>query len=101
MEAKASLIGTYRAVELHSIADIDLHLTLVVNPRHTESDDALGLYDALYDFSFLELRVLVIDIFDAVQNFANRLKVLSLAWMLLLQALHDFLNVHDMLVLSL
>ena len=43
MEAKTALVRTNRAVELHAIAKVDLHFTLVVHPRHTESDDAFGL----------------------------------------------------------
>ena len=95
MEAKAALIGANSTVELHAIADVDLHFALVVNPGHAEGRDALRLDDAFHNLCFLELWMLVIDILDAFQHFADCLKVLSLAWMLLLQALHDFLNVHS------
>ena len=95
MEAEAALVGADGAVELHAVADVDLHLALVVDPRHAERRDALRLDDALHNLRFLELGVLVIDVLDALQHFADSLKELSLARMLLLQALHDFLYVHS------
>ena len=94
MEAQAALIGTDGAVELNAIAEVDLYLALVVHPGHTEGDDAFGLDEALNDFGLLELGVLVVNVFDAVQHFADSLKILSFAWMLLLQTLHDFLYIH-------
>ena len=62
MEPQSALVGTYRAVELDAVAYVYVDLSLVVNPGNTERYDALGLYDALHDLSFLKLRVLVIDI---------------------------------------
>jgi hypothetical protein len=49
VEAQAALVGAERRVELHAEAAVDLHLALVVDPRHAEDDLALGLADALDD----------------------------------------------------
>ena len=62
MEAQATLVGANGAIELHTVADIYLHFALVVHPGHSEGDDTLGLYNALYDFCFLKLGMTVIDI---------------------------------------
>ena len=50
MKTKPTLVGTDRAVHLDSKAAIELNVTLVVHPRHSEQDDALGLDDALENF---------------------------------------------------
>ena len=42
VEAQAALVGADRAVHLDAEAAVDLHLALVVQPRHAEHDHALG-----------------------------------------------------------
>ena len=42
MEAQAALVGADGAVELDTVAHVDLSLALVVHPRNTEHHDALG-----------------------------------------------------------
>ena len=64
MEAQAALVGANGAVELHAVADVDMHLALVVSPRYAERDDAFRLYDAFNQLDFLELGMLVVDILD-------------------------------------
>ena len=95
METQTALVGADGTVELNAVADVDLHLALVVDPRHAESGDALRLYDALNDLGFLELRVLVVDIFDRFENFSYSLEVLQFARVLSLKGLHDFFNFHS------
>ena len=68
MEAQTTLIGSDSAVELHTVTEVHLYLALVVDPRHTEGDDTLGLYDALDNLRLLELRMLVIHVFDRLQH---------------------------------
>ena len=74
METQSALIGTDSAVELYTVADVDMYFSLVVHPRHTEGDDALRFDEAFDDFGFFELRMLVIDILDGDQNFAYACK---------------------------
>ena len=64
MEAQSTLIRTNSTVELYTVAEVYLHLALVVNPGHTERDDALWFDDALYDLGLLKLWMLIIDILD-------------------------------------
>ena len=94
MESDTSLVGTDSVVELHAVADVVLHLTLVVDPSHTECEDAVGLYHTLDDAGLLEFRMLVVDFFYAHQHFLHCLKILLLAGMLSLKTGHDLINVH-------
>ena len=64
MEPQAALVRADCAVELYTIADIYLHLSLVVYPRYAEGDDTLRFNKALDQMSFLKLGVLVIDVLD-------------------------------------
>lgn len=73
METDASLIWTDGVVELHAIADVDVDITVVVHPRHAESEDAVGLYEAFHETDAFKFRMLVIDGFDGLQNFAHGL----------------------------
>ena len=42
MKAETALVGTQGRVELHTVSSIDLHLSLVVLPDHSELDDPFG-----------------------------------------------------------
>ena len=64
METDTTLVGADGAVELNTVAKVGLDLALVVNPRYTEGDDAVGLNHTLNDFSLLELGVIVIYLLD-------------------------------------
>ena len=44
VETQASLVGADGGVELHAVAQVHLHLTLIVHPGYTEGDDAFGLH---------------------------------------------------------
>ena len=94
METNTAFVRANGIVELNAVADVILYFTLVVNPGYTESEDAVGLYHALYDASFLEFRVLVVNLFYAEKNLFYGLKEFLLAGMLGLQVGHDLINVH-------
>ena len=47
VEAQAALVGADCRVELNAVTAVDLHLARIVDPRHAEHDDALGLDEAL------------------------------------------------------
>ena len=55
VQAQAALVGADGAVELHAEAAVHLDLAVVVDPRHAEHDDALGLDDALEQRGLLVL----------------------------------------------
>ena len=78
VEAKSSFIGADGGVELHAIADVHLHFAFIIDPRHTESDDALGFYQAFEQRSALPLRMLVVDVGNAEEYFVNGLEILFL-----------------------
>ena len=95
MEAQSPLVWAYSAIELHSVADVNMHLAFVVHPRHTEGKHALWLYDALDDLCLLEFRMLVIYILYRQEHFSHCLQILQFAWVLLLQLLHNFFHFHN------
>ena len=72
------LIRSDRAVELHAVAAVYLHLTGIVHPRHTEGDDALRLHQALDQTGLLILGVLFHNGLDALQHLAHSLQELRL-----------------------
>ena len=69
MEAQTALVRADGAVELHTVTDVHLYLTLIVYPGHTEGRDALRLHDAFYDLCLLELRMLVVHVLNGFQHF--------------------------------
>ena len=95
METQATLVRANGAVELHAITDVYVHLAFVVYPRHTESQHALWLYDALDDLCLFKFRMLVIYILYRQEHFSHCLQILQFAWVLLLQLLHNFFNFHN------
>ena len=96
VESQSAFVRADGAVELYAVSDVDLYLAFVVHPRHAEGRDALWFDDSLHDFSFLEFRMLVVHILNRGKHFSHGLQELGLSWMLLLQILHDFLNVHKL-----
>jgi hypothetical protein len=95
METQSTLIRSDGTIELYTVTDIDLYLTFVVNPGHSESNDTLGIYNALDNLGFLKLGVLVVDVLNRLQHLANGLQELYLTWMFTFQILHNFLNFHS------
>src|SRR5690606_12868551 len=73
VEAKAALVRTQRRIELHAEAAVDLHLALVVDPRHAEDDLALRLADALDQRVRQVAGMLGDDLAEAFEHFAHRL----------------------------
>ena len=64
MEAQTALVRADGTVVLHTITDINVYLTLVVCPRYTEGDDALGFHQTLDELGTLKLGMLVVDILN-------------------------------------
>ena len=89
VEAKSSFIGADGGVELHAIADVHLHFAFIIDPRHTESDDALGFYQAFEQRSALPFGVLIVDVSDAEEHLVNGLEVLFLAGVASFELLHE------------
>ena len=93
MEAQAALVGADGAVELDAVAAVHLDLALVIDPRHTEGDDALRLDQTLDEGGLLVLGMLLHDGLDALQNLADSLQEFGLVGIALFQALVDTLQI--------
>ena len=68
METNTAFVRANGIVELHTIAEVRLNFTLIIHPRYTESKDTVRFNQTFYNFRFLELRMLVIDIFDGIRS---------------------------------
>ena len=93
MEAQAALVGADGAVELDAVAAVHLNLALIIDPRHTEGDDALRLDQTLDEAGLLVLGVLLHDGLDALQHLTDSLQELRLVGIALLEALVDTLQI--------
>ncbi len=94
METETSFVGANGAVELYAVSQVGLNFALVVNPCNTESENTVGFNHTFYDFGFLKLGVLVVNLFYRFQHFVYSLKEFLLARMLGLEVGHDFINIH-------
>ena len=82
MEAEATFVRADRVVELDTVTQVYVHFALVVDPGHTESEDAIGLDKALDDFRFLKLWMLVVDALNRGEYFFHGLQVFLFTRML-------------------
>ena len=73
MEAETALVRTDGGIELHAVTEVSLHLTLVIDPCYAECEDAIRLHHSLHNLSLLELGVLVVHLFNRLQNLLNSL----------------------------
>ena len=64
MEAQTAFVRADGAVELNTITDVHMYFTIVVNPRHTERNNALRLNETLDELSLLEFGMLVVHVND-------------------------------------
>ena len=87
VEPQTALVGADGGVELDAVAAVDLHLTGIVHPRHTEHDDALGLDKALDQTGLLIFGVSLNNRLQALKDFLNRLQKLLLLGVALCKAL--------------
>ena len=80
VEAQAALVRAQGRVELDTETAVDADMALVIDPRHTEDDLALGLADALENRGLTELRVLAQYRFEGFEDFNHRLVEFCFAW---------------------
>ena len=103
MEAQAALVGADGAVELDTVAAVDLNLARIIDPRHTEGDDALRLDQTLDEAGLLVLGVLLHDGLDALQNLADSLQEFGLVCIALSQTIINtfqvFIRQHNRILL--
>ena len=93
MQAQAALVGADGAVELHAEASVHLDLAVIVDPRHAEHDDALGLDDALEQRGLLILGMGLDDRLEGLKHLGDGLDELGLLGVLRLHLLDDVVDV--------
>ena len=92
MEADATLERADGVVELDPEAAVDVHLVLVIHPRHAEDDRALGLDHPLVDVGLDELRMALDGRFQGFHDLGHGLMELVLARVELLHLVDDVCN---------
>ena len=93
MQTQAALVGADRGVELNAEAAVYANLALIVNPRNTEHEHALRLYDALHDAVLLQLGASFYDRLQALEDFVNCLLKLRLVRVALFDSLVNALQI--------
>ena len=97
VETDTTFIRTDSAIHLNAETAVDLHLALIVHPRHAEHDHALGFYDALHHFLLTQIRVCHDHRSYTLYYFANSLVKLLLARVFTYEVRHK--SVHPCLCL--
>jgi hypothetical protein len=64
VKAQSPFIWPYCIIELNPVADIDISLTLVINPGHLKDKNPVRFDQALNDSCRFELRILIVNLFD-------------------------------------
>ena len=80
VEAETALVGPDRTVHLDAEAPVDLDLTAIVDPRHPEDDDPLGLDHPLEHFRLEVFGVAVERRPYRLDDLPRRLMELVLGW---------------------
>ena len=79
METKAALVGSNRAVELHSVTLVHLHLALIIYPGNTEHYYSFRLYKPFKKSRFFVLWMLFHYGFKRSEDLCCRLMKLRFA----------------------
>ena len=79
VEPQAALVRAERGVVLDAEAAVDLHVAVVVDPRHPEDQLALGLAEAGEDAVLGVLGVAALDDLEGLEHLADRLVELGFA----------------------
>ncbi|OAV74109.1 hypothetical protein Barb7_02441 [Bacteroidales bacterium Barb7] len=94
VKANPALVRPDGIIELHTIADVYLHIAPVVRPRDTESNDAVRLNQPLHYFSLFKFGMLIVNVFNGYEDFPHRLQVFPFSRMLGFQGSHNCLRLH-------
>lgn len=81
VETRTTLIRANGIAGLYVVTEVDLYLVLVVYPGDTESEDTVGLNEALDDPVPFKLWTLTVDVLDRKEDFTDNLGKLRLVWM--------------------
>ena len=94
MESDATLVGAYRIAELHTVAQIDMYLTVVILPWYSETNDAVGFHQPFYQTYPFKLGVLIVNTLNGKQYFPHGLQILGFTGMLGLKLLKNQFRLH-------
>ncbi len=97
MEPQPALVRADGAVHFYAVAPVDVHVALVVHPRHAEEDDPFRLHNALKDAGAAVFRIAVQNGFDGFRNLAHGLMEFPLVGV---AAFDDVQNLHGMKLLA-
>ena len=95
MEAQTALVRPDGAVHLHTVAAVDVGLTLVILPRDTEDDNAFRLHHALQYLCLFIFRILLQCRYNRRKHFVHGVLELHL---LRIAFFHDIQNILDILL---
>ena len=84
MKSDTALVRSDSRVELYSETSVNLYLAVVVNPRNTEYDLSLRLYDSIENACVDKVLSLLSNGLESLKNLCNCLDKLRLAWISLL-----------------
>ena len=77
VEAQTAFVGADGRIEFDAVALVDLYLSAVIDPRHTEYDGPFGFNHAFQDAVLRILRVVSDKRNDGLCNFLHRLNELG------------------------
>ena len=98
MKTKSSLVRSYSGIELYTVADIDMVLSLIIRPWYTEADDSFRFYETLKEgILTINFFVLLNNRRKGLQDSLCRLQKLRLSRMLLTQFLIYFIYIRHRL----
>ena len=100
METDTAFIRADGIVVLHTVAHIVLHAPLIVDPRHTEREYAVGDAQTLYQIVAFELGMLIVDFLNRGNHFFHSLQVFRLVRKPAAQIVDNFSSFHSNVMFS-
>ena len=85
MKPQTAFIGTQNTVVLNTVTAVDMHLSLIVHPRHFKLDNPLRFCQAFQNRHFLIFRMMIKNQADRCQHFFHRLQKFGLRGVFLFQ----------------
>ena len=96
METDTTLVRTDGIIVLNTVAHVILHLTLVINPRNAEREDAVRNTQTVNQIISFKFGILIIDIFNSGQHFFHCLDILRFIRETTFQIVDNFNCLHTL-----
>ena len=94
MKSQTALVRADCGVELNTVCAVNMHLTVIVNPRNTETENSFRLNKSFKKREFSVFFLVCLDYgTKRIKHFADRLKKFRLIAVSLLQKFHYFINI--------